>query len=326
MNEQRPYERLLPIFGSELTVTDAPHLAAAWTFSRQRLLRIRSVLQDLPSPIACVAVSGSLCRMEAHHGSDLDLLLVIDDRDRIVSDDEATDLYRWVWQRIRQDSELSDLKAPKPGGVFSSCVFCRKLLDESVRGRVDEDLTSYGQRMQLLLDAQPLAGDDRFTHLQAQLLHWFSETRNAELFGEAGPFHWLILEVQRYWTSIRARACWIHPDEPAKALEVNIKLRSTRLLLFSAFLRTISSAQKHHSKPGELTAAVMNALHLTPLERIMSAQNPTKQTRLSLLSAYELAHRMLSQLPDSQALTPSLITALQSLHRGLLPIAEMDAV
>ncbi|MEZ6129211.1 MAG: nucleotidyltransferase domain-containing protein [Planctomycetaceae bacterium] len=298
-----------------------PSLQSAWAFSVRRWHCVRQALSTLPEDVACVAVSGSLSRMETHENSDLDVLVVIDDRERTVP---ATHLYERVWDQLRRHDELRLLKPPKPGGIFSRCVSWKALTDVTARGIVAEDITAYGQRMQLLLDSQPAAATGVFVELQVDLLNWYAETRVSEMFGEAGPFHWLWQDVQRYWRSIRARANWLHHDQADRSLEVNLKLRSSRLTLVAAFLLSIAETHRETRSLPEAVAFLCQQLTWTPLERLVVAMPGTQPAR-ELLVSYETVWKSIAngEFADGRIPEPAL-AALACLRNclSLLPRAS----
>ena len=264
--------------------------------------------------LACVVISGSLSRMECHAASDLDLLIVLDDRGAAVSEETAATLFNEVWRRI--DAEGLGAARPKSGGVFSQCVSWRALTDPAVRGIVNEDVTTYGQRMQLLLDAQPVLHDRSFDELQTELLNWYLETRVSQLFDEPGPFGWLCQDVQRYWRSIWSRAYWLHEDDADKSMEVNIKLRSSRAAIVAAFLHAIEAAQHSGGDATDVVAALQGQLTVTPLERLTSGLS-TKEAS-SLLMSYQTVWCFLSGGDSAACPLPHEIrTALRNLARCL---------
>lgn len=229
--------------------------------------------------------------MEYHAASDLDLLVVLDDRHTTISQESASILFREIWQRI--DTEGLDAAHPKPGGVFSQCVSWRALTNPAVRGIVNEDMTTYGQRMQLLLDAQPVLNNHSFEELQIDLLNWYAETRVSGLFEEAGPFGWLSQDVQRYWRSIWSRAYWLHEDDADKSMEVNVKLRSSRAVIVAAFLHAIDVAQNTETDTTAAVSALQQQLTGTPLERLTSGLS-AKETS-NLLGYYQTIWHYLSE-------------------------------
>ena len=149
------------------------------------------------------------------------------------------------------------------------CVRWKDLIVPAARGKIDEDIITFGHRIQLLMDAQPIVNEDRFVEVQRSILYWYTETRLAVLFDEPGPFHWLWQDVQRYWRSLRARTCWLHADDDAKAVMLNVKLRSSRLLLVFAFLTMLDRVQTDASTPVNATIdSILRSLALTPVERL----------------------------------------------------------
>jgi len=222
---------------------------------------------------------------------------------------------------------LQTLQPPKPGGIFAQCVSWKTLTDTHVRGIVAEDVTAFGQRMQLLLDSQPVGPTDVFVDFQTDLLHWYTETRVSGLFGEAGPFHWLWQDVQRYWRSIRSRANWLHHNDPQKSLEVNLKLRSSRLILVAAFLQAIAETHRTTDSPSEAVDYLRQQLTFTPMERLVAAM-PTSTEASLLLRAYQTIWMEICERPtDGNQLSPGIPAAIQQMTRCLTRLPgpqEMD--
>ena len=252
--------------------------------------------------------------MESHAASDLDLLIVLDDRRTTVSDETAEALFNEVWYRI--DAASLDAPRPKPGGVFSQCVSWRALTDLNVRGIVNEDVTTFGQRMQLLLDAQPVLDHQSFGDLQAELLNWYTETRVSNLFEEAEPFGWLRQDVQRYWRSIWSRAYWLYEDDAGKSIEVNVKLRSSRAAIMAAFLQAIDIAQNTRGATSEAVAALQRQLTTTPLERLTAELSASVASEL-LYSYQTVWHFLAGRRSTDSSFPQEIRDALVSLHRWL---------
>lgn len=310
---------------SSITSADFPEgLSHAWKFSTARIQRLRIAIAaaDMSPSVACIGVSGSLARMEAHPESDVDLLIVIDDRNQ--SDCSSPEqVYSTVWDTLNLALDDADLVRPKPGGVFSCCARWSQLSDQSARGIVNENMTTYGQRMQLLLDCQPIYQDSVFETLQRSLLSWYSETRIAYAFRESGPYHWLWQEVQRYWRSIRARACWLHANDDTRSLEVNVKLRSSRLLLIVAFLVAIESAHEQADGPAGTDNVFPAILKQTPLERIHGQLEAA--SFLDIAHAYEIAWKFCTVRPRQSVLTAEVLQALDCLQQGVTDMKKRQA-
>ena len=163
-----PHQRLCPGDFSA-----APGLQETWEFSRNQINHIKRLLTEsaLPSNISSIAVSGSLARMEAHRDSDLDLLVIVNDGDA-----SASNLaFDQVWSQL----DSLNIRKPKDGGIFAQPVERTRLLDDCSKGIVDESLVVFGQRMQLLIDAQPIYGFEQFDVLRRDILRWYSEHRIA---------------------------------------------------------------------------------------------------------------------------------------------------
>lgn len=299
-NLLRPAER-----SPGFDVEHVSSLAVAWQYSAGQYQKIRDAIEPcLPEFVACAAVSGSLARMEAHQASDIDLILVLDDRQCAVADGEANAVFDEVWRRL---DELGAVR-PKPGGIFSECARWTQLTDPAMRGRVDESLVTFGHRIQLLMDAQPVTDAERFLDLQRDLLSWYSETQLMSMFEEPGPFHWLWQDVQRYWRSLRSRTCWVNADDTAKAVSLNVKLRSSRLMLVSSFLLTLQQAQwgsvsceqtlNEQDIVETVSDDVLRRLTFTPTERLFGDGKGIQQWDLIWTWLRDTASCPTEQLPD----------------------------
>ncbi|MEO2034688.1 MAG: DUF294 nucleotidyltransferase-like domain-containing protein [Planctomycetaceae bacterium] len=256
----RPHQRQ-----PQFDVAVAPDLASAWHDSLERFRHIGAAIgEGLPEFVACLAVSGSLARMEAHSGSDIDLIIVLDDRQRPITDAAAGDVVDAVWGRL----DALGAVRPKPGGIFSVCARWKDLVDAEAKGRIDESVVTFGHRIQLLMDAQPVTSPTQFAEIQKDILRWYSETRLAAVFNESGPFHWLWQDVHRYWRSLRSRTCWLNANDARKSLALNVKLRSSRLILIFAFLKTLQQHQDLQRSLDESIDRIVMSLHRTPVERL----------------------------------------------------------
>ena len=155
------------------------------------------------------------------------------------------------------------------------------MTNPQMRGVVDEDLTVFGHRMQLLLDAQPVSGFDRFEELQRDLLSWYAEHRVGAVFEYEGMLHWLRHDVLRYWHSLLARACWLYPDAPEQFLEVNVKWRSTRHIMTAGFLHALNAAETDAGDTeGSVIQRLTELLWQTPAERLSAFLPETEARRL----------------------------------------------
>lgn len=244
---------------------DALH--AAWQFSDRLTESLTAAFANLPDGVAAVAACGSVKRMEAHAASDLDLMVLIDDRDREFSDQQQADIQAAVWRIVRDDSALNVFDAPMAGGLFSVCASWRKLTDLTQRGVVDQEVTTFGHRMHVLMDAVPVAGADALKELQAEVLHWYSEDSVTTAYGGCAPFDWLKQDLLRYWHSLHAQAYWLFKDRAVKSATVNLKLRSSRLLQITAILLRLQAAAR--VQQGDRLTALLNSGTGSPLQTIV---------------------------------------------------------
>jgi len=297
-----PFERL-----PQFDAADTPSLTAAWSDSAKQIRRLRELMHSLPDTVACAAVSGSLARMESHAQSDIDLIVVLDDRCDDIPEEAASRVFSGIWDRL----DTMRAVRPKFGGIYSICARWTDLVDPVARGRIDESIITFGHRIQLLMDAQPIHGDDTLIDLRTEILRWYSETRLADIFREAGPFHWLWHDVQRYWRSLRARTCWLDADDPCKSLALNVKLRSSRLVLVFGFLHSIATVQTA-SHEESLILELVARLRRTPIERLFGNGGADAQTGLA---SYDRVWDFLRTNAANSAteLPPEVIAALDEL-------------
>ena len=268
----------VPVFAG---CPDLDLLFNAWTFSRDTIRELRQQLEGRNLPQSCsVAISGSLSRMEAHAESDLDVLVIVDDSGD--QEDDANEIFREVWRAF--ENAHVQLRRPKATGIFATPARLTLLTDLSVRGVVNEDVTSFGQRMQLLLDAQPICNDDAFQDVLKRLVSWYSETEITGLLGEPNCFQWFREDVLRYWHSIRSRAYWVSVTDEAQRLALNLKYRSSRLAIIAATLIAIDRCGERHST-SEQQEQLLTVMRETPCERIWSAADGPR--RVEFLDAYQ---------------------------------------
>lgn len=205
-----------------------------------------------------VASSGSLGRMEQLRRSDADLIVLLDDA--ICPDcKQARDMVGTIWNSLKP----LRLTKPRPTGIYATPTSRRQLCDADTLGKIDEDPSIFGKRMQLLLDSQPVIGDNAFHQLQAAIVSRYSidETeRNNRV-----TWRFLINDLIRYFRSLSVHYQWASRDDSARWRLRNVKLRFSRLLLYSGLLFLLAESSTHQSDP---VAWLVSRLRLTPLERI----------------------------------------------------------
>lgn len=291
-------------------VCEFAKLDSAWKFSAQLTESLESAFKDLSVSIACIAICGSVKRMEAHSASDLDLIVVVDDREAQLPDDELKQIQHSIWKIVSEHAVLKQFAAPKAGGLFSLCASWRNLIDPQQRGIVDADITTFGHRMHILMDAYPVAGTDSFRQLQKDIFTWYSEESMTSQFGGCPPFDWLKQDILRYWHSIHARAYWLFHDNAQKSATVNLKLRSSRLLQIVAFLSRLRAVERLPLE--ERLNAILQSGPRSPLETIIPLLSDQRANQL--LSAWEKIWQALEGGINDPADATPLISHLRTLR------------
>lgn len=288
-----------------------PRLQAARERSRATLATIveslRSIEQD-DSPITTIAVAGSLGRLEQTANSDIDLIVV-------VKHDADADPH--VVESVRM--RLAGLHMPptKPGGIFSQPVSVAQLCDRASLGVVDEDLTVFGARMHLLLEARPVYGGDTFDRLVRGVLERFADVHSRrELLWRP-----LLDDLLRYHRSLCARYRQIERFQPDRAVELRIKAGYSRFINVAGLILLLGESLSAKSDPLEW---VHQRLAWTPQKRIGHVlKQQSDASREELFAAYD---RFLGAL-DSDRLTEesdALIASAESL-RSIVVSFLLDA-
>ncbi len=238
---------------------DFPCLDAAWKRSRRTLTSIHQHLlaADLPPDIVTVAVSGSLGRMEQLPHSDVDLIVIV--RDELAVDRDAMcRAYQAVWSGLRP----LGLPPPQNDGIFATPATRARLCRDSDRGRINEDLVTFGQRIQLLLDCQPVYGHAAFQSLVGGVLE-----RYLGDLPRRGDCQWayLLHDLGRYFHSLAVAAHWKQRESPGKWRIRNIKRLHSRRVLQAGLLWLLGESSKSDQ---DRFSWVLQRLTWTPLERL----------------------------------------------------------
>ena len=270
--------------GHELDLSPYPSLANSRAFSRDAISAVATALSHaldaLGEPVMTVAVGGSLGRLEASAHSDIDCMIIVDDRGEFEPEHTAASV-----KQICAELRRTGLQPPKTDGIYCRPVRRSSLLDPTSRGSLTEEPAIFGTRMQLLLDARPVYRADEFSSLTDQLLNWYgcSQARGSH-------FTHLLNDLSRY---LHAYAVWQQfkfscSDRDGWYLR-QAKLRSTRIATFAGLLFAI----------GETTVSddamyLAQTLNRTPLGRIQSAfDNYAPEKFTTVIEIYEQLHQML---------------------------------
>lgn len=282
-----------------------PALHGAWRESWQTLAVMRELLagEGLPPEVRCVAVSGSLGRMEQTSHSDVDLIVVLHD-DIATEGDRAARAFQSVWR------PLASLGLPpaKTHGIFAAPTSQTELCRPVDVGKIDEAVGVFGKRIQLLLDAQPLYADASFASLQEAVLARYGQD-DALRHGDG---HWTCLQrdVIRYWQSMAVQCRWRQRDDAAAWRIRNLKLQHSRRLMVAGLLLLLGEATR---RPCGNLDWLGPRLSLTPLERVASVYLASADDGFGEVAA--VCERFVAAMQDAQFRR----RLAQPAHRGAPP-------
>jgi len=242
-----------PMFATQVS---AEHPAARrWTYSQRAGAEICATLkqaihadENIQSKVLTIAASGSLGRMELAAHSDCDLLVVLHQKHPI---EVRQQIVTYLWRHLARHG----WKPPGSTGIYSSAAVTPELVDVATLGQLDESRTTFGQRIQVLLDCQPVYNPDEFATLQRDVANRYAAAQcRGYLRNELIAYYrWLL-----NWHS--------HRDlkTPWKWRLRQVKLGHSRAIMHAGLLlHTLQWEAAPES------AGFLKALQLTPLERVL---------------------------------------------------------
>ncbi len=233
-------------------------LHGAWALAQKTFSDLQNNLTDALHPaVRTVILSGSIGRMEQLHNSDCDLMVILEE-DTLKDTKLATDAFQSVWRTVSS----MDLGQPESDGIFSTPTSQAELCDESTLGHIDEDLSVFGKRFQLLLDSQPVIGDRAFDELLNAILMRYAKGDVSR--GETREWMFLLNDLVRYFRSLSIRYQWYYLDRPDYWRLVNLKFKHSRFIIYAGLLLLLGECSRHQDK----FAWLAERLRLTALERI----------------------------------------------------------
>lgn len=265
ISEIYPYQREWNIDSISLEKYTA--LTSNWSESKKLINQIRDCLNnsEIHPGVEAVATAGSLGRMEACPTlSDADLIIVVSDAIDLeleAGKNEAKKAYESVWQAIQASS--IPVSIPKLTGVFGEATNKKQLLDYRSVGRANERLEVFGKRLLLLLETQPVYKDENYTNLINEVVE-----RYADKYVKQDPtkeWTFLLNDLIRYFRALAVNYQWDFDNDTEKWTLRNVKLRHSRIVMYSGLLTLLGEASKERKNK---VSWLQERLMLTPLERL----------------------------------------------------------
>src|SRR5579863_310564 len=162
---------------------------------------------------------------------------------------------------LQRAIEAYGVSPPNKSGVFMQPRSKQQLIEPI--GKADEKADEFGKRMLLLLESRPVYRPDRFQLLLKEIFHKYSEYVAVDPDKE---FAFLANDLMRYFRFICVNyqaSFWRQNEKWALR---NLKLRHSRIVMYSGLLFLIGEASKYSGEAK--IGVVFSNLNLTPLERI----------------------------------------------------------
>jgi hypothetical protein len=207
----------------------------------------------MSSNVETIAIAGSFGRLEGSRESDADYIMVVTDPNHpsIATDQETL-------QKAIQEYGVSP---PNKSGVFSQPRSRSQLIDSI--GNADETSDELGKRMLLLLESRPIYNTDYFQKLLKEAFGRYSELVTGDPDKE---FAFLANDLIRYFRYICVNYQHNFWRQNEKWALRNLKLRHSRILMYSGLLFLLGEASKQSAE--KKVETVWNHLSYTPLERV----------------------------------------------------------
>lgn len=257
---------------STATETVWPTIASAHADAIDIQRRLREAIEAISGDQDLVAF-GSLARREWTNGSDVDWTLLIDG----TADSE----HRKTSRRIAKAIEDAGLAPPGSEGIFGNMAFSHELVHH-IGGQADSNRNTT-QRILMLLEAVSLTTpqDDisGYERTVRQILRRYLKSDSNFHTREGNDSRiprFLLNDIVRYWRTICVDFAYKDWEQGGKKWAIrNIKLRTSRKLLFVAGLFTVFSCYKNETLARNVNESkdyslpleehLLNFVHATPL-------------------------------------------------------------
>ncbi len=280
-------------------------LKANWQYSCANLESMSSRLRQLlDARNISVVVAGSYGRMDACAESDLDYMILVEEKDARVEE---------VRTAVESMASAMGIPLPNKTGVFSEIIPIGELISKT--GSAEDDIRSLAQRMLLLMECKPLYNESLFRNTVDRLLRKYLELVIEDPSKEA---LFLLNETIRYFRTICVNYQFNFWKEEDKWVMRNVKLRHSRVIMYGSLLLLILNASKRKTGKFEYIA---NSIYLTPIEKIVQVYRENEDGNYSrVVGVYDIFLKNISDPEVRQALKVDYEERYQNPHYSMLKV------
>src|SRR5215216_5248080 len=261
---------------------ELPQLAAARERTVAAVAARRAALAGLElGPAASVVLFGSWGRGELTRGSDDDWAILVDDSARADAAPGPAEVA----------AALEGGRGPGRSGVFGGRILCDDLLSRI--GLENDSNANLTRRMLLMLESQPVAGDDVHRRCWERVLDGYLSDADRPY----RPPRFFLNDLIRYWRTICVDFVGKEREGGEKWGIRNAKLRTSRKVLFAAGL--VPLLQTHRFARDDRRAYLAAQLAALATDRLAAAflDCGARDAGVRALSAYD---RWLGVLDDEE--------------------------
>jgi hypothetical protein len=271
-----------PVGSLERLGAELPNLLGARARTRAAVASRRAALESLAlDGAASVVLFGSWGRGELTRGSDDDWAILVDDAARADAAPGPAEVA----------AALEGGRGPGRSGVFGGRILCDDLLSRI--GLENDSNANLTRRMLLMLESQPVAGDDVHRRCWERVLDGYLSDADRPY----RPPRFFLNDLIRYWRTICVDFVGKEREGGEKWGIRNAKLRTSRKVLFAAGL--VPLLQTHRFARDERRAYLAAQLAAPATDRLAAAflDCDARDAGVPTLSAYD---RWLGVLDDPE--------------------------
>ena len=291
-----------------------PTLSYARDWSNDMLEQMQKRLLPLAKStpdVSIAAVSGSLGRLEGMAHSDCDLIVLVND-DAIHDPVRCQKAMQAVWDAL----DPLGLPLPKSTGIYVTPSSYSQICDYSSLGLIADDKNIFGKRMQVLLDAKPIYGEEHFHILISGLLERYAA--GFLIYDQKKEWVYLLNDLIRYFRSYCAWHQFDLSNDPIDSWHMrNTKLRNSRIPMFAALIFLLGECSKEKK---DKINWMREHLLLTPMQRIEKVYMLNNDNGFNvLLDAYEVFMTRMNSPEVRNVLVEARPESLEELRSMELP-------